>query len=92
MDFIVATIDLDSTFNPSYDTLDEVLAQYSLYTAHPKAFGPLPRNTYFGRLPAGVTVDQHAHAVFAAVRDADLHPTRLMLAQTARDNVVTVTD
>jgi len=92
MNYIVATIDLDSSHDPSYEKLDELLSTHGLFSPQPKAYGSFPRNTYFGQLPSRITVRQHASDVFNSVKNAGLHPTKLMLAETTKDSVVTVTN
>jgi len=92
MDYVVATIDFDSSTNPSYDKLDIVLQQHGLYAPQPKAWKNFPRNTYFGNTPEGIPLKAFGKTVVAAVKGAGLKPMALLLAKTMESLVVPITD
>jgi len=91
MTFIVATIDLDSSSSPSYDELDNVMAEHGLFASQPRELSAIPRNTYLGRTPEEEELQSFAHRVFDAVREAHLTPTRLFIACTTDENAAVVT-
>ena len=90
MNYIVATIDLDTTKKtPSYDRLDQVLAEHGLVCPHPKEWARFPRNTYIGKMPSNTTPETYADCVFDSVEQAGLNPTNLLIAATGE--FVTIT-